>query len=336
MRLLKTIARKLFFPLITGLQADYLLGKLQSNRNLILCFHGVSTNPDFSINNRHMPADSFEKLVSYLNKKYQIVTLEEIFKPASKGSKKRICFTFDDGYLNNYTTALPILEKHNIPATFYIITESLNDPSFVLWADRMDLLVKAAAGNPIMIGEHKFINSGSGYVCKTLDNILLPNYLKKLGREKYDLLLKASGAVTEYEKISNTHTEYTRLMQPDELIRFAQSPLVHIGSHTVWHLNLSNTEEQIVEEELKHSKERLEQLLKKEIQSIAYPDGSYNQKVIELAENCGYTTQLAVVFSEPELNKSDNRIRPRISISNSTTHQSNIFRINLSFGKHGF
>jgi peptidoglycan/xylan/chitin deacetylase (PgdA/CDA1 family) len=42
--------------------------------------------------------------------------------------------TFDDGYADNFTNALPILEKYNVPATLFVITNDIGKKS-VIWAE---------------------------------------------------------------------------------------------------------------------------------------------------------------------------------------------------------
>ena len=40
--------------------------------------------------------------------------------------KKIATILFDDGYKDNIEYAVPILEKHNCPASFYIVTDCIN------------------------------------------------------------------------------------------------------------------------------------------------------------------------------------------------------------------
>lgn len=40
--------------------------------------------------------------------------------------KSIVSLTFDDGYLSQFKTALPLLKKRNLPATFYVITGNID------------------------------------------------------------------------------------------------------------------------------------------------------------------------------------------------------------------
>lgn len=62
------------------------------------------------------------------------------------------------------------------------------------------------------------------------------------------------------------------------------------------------------------SKSYLEGLLNTKITSIAYPDGSYTNAVIDIAEKIGFREQLAVTYLNPN-DALDNRIQNRIGLN---------------------
>ncbi len=46
-----------------------------------------------------------------------------------------VAITFDDGYLDAYTTALPILQQYGYPATFYIVSDFVGQPGYAGWEE---------------------------------------------------------------------------------------------------------------------------------------------------------------------------------------------------------
>ena len=72
----------------------------------------------------------FEKHIKYLKENYHICSLENIIKSIRDGKKIQnncICITIDDGYLDNYEIAYPILKKYNVPATIFITSRYILD-----------------------------------------------------------------------------------------------------------------------------------------------------------------------------------------------------------------
>jgi peptidoglycan/xylan/chitin deacetylase (PgdA/CDA1 family) len=67
---------------------------------------------------------------------------------------------------------------------------------------------------------------------------------------------------------------------------------VEIGAHTVSHLRLTNITEAEAEFQIKYSKECLEQLLGKNVDSFAYPHGDFNKETIRLVKESGFTNAL--------------------------------------------
>ena len=87
--------------------------------------------------------------------------------------------------------------------------------------------------------------------------------------------------------------------------------------------------------ELFESKRIIRELTGKEPISLAFPDGSYSKETIEVALKAGYKNLTAVNYKFSEANKAEN-ILSRFTISNSTTFESNAFRLALDFKKYGF
>lgn len=332
MLILKKILKNILFPIITQLRLEKLLSFFSKNKNLILCFHGVSTvKSDF--NNRHMPVSQFESLIIYLKQNFEIVSCRDIFKN-NLPSKKRIAITFDDGYLNNYTIAWPILKKHNIPATFFITTESLEIDNYCLWPEIFDAL-KIKTPEEIIVFNNEEFHFINNILRNKTSNATIYDYVKKMGLERQIAFKNFISRYKIKEILDTVNPELVKFCNINHLKEMAKSPNVEIGSHTHRHYNLSKISHDLVRQELDQSKKILEKIIEKPIESIGYPDGDYSEIVKNIAEEVGYSRQLAVTFMS-QTDSHDKRIRSRYSISNTTSLATNKILINLEFRKSGF
>lgn len=62
---------------------------------------------------------------------YRFMTLRDAML---ENTGKRAVLTFDDGYADTLTAALPVLKQHNIPATIFVITGDVGDRG-VVWSE---------------------------------------------------------------------------------------------------------------------------------------------------------------------------------------------------------
>ena len=129
--------------------------------------------------------------------------------------------------------------------------------------------------------------------------------------------------------------ECYKLLNNEQLKKFSESPLVEIGSHGYSHLNLAYIPKEVAEEELEKSKQKLEAITGKEVISIAYPDGNYNEEVKSSSLNAGYKNLLAVNYLLPS-DSADKNILPRNGLSNTTTYEANMILLNKKFNQVGF
>ncbi len=79
--------------------------------------------------------ENFEKHIIFLKEKYKIIPLLELSNKITNKTLEgdELAITFDDGYKDNLTNALPILEKYNIPATIFVTTSQIGEKASFEW-----------------------------------------------------------------------------------------------------------------------------------------------------------------------------------------------------------
>lgn len=100
---------------------------MQKNKNAripVVMYHSVGVvNPKWHWNYLTCPVDKFESQLKWLKKAgYYTVNFQEIFDYINNGKplpKKSIFLTFDDGYLDNYVFAYPLLKKYGMKGTIF-------------------------------------------------------------------------------------------------------------------------------------------------------------------------------------------------------------------------
>lgn len=99
----------------------YYLPFFKRPRPVVLMYHSISDKEAFFV----VKESEFEKQMKYLMETgREVVSLSEIIRRKKNGEniENLIAITFDDGYLDNYTNAFPILRKYNFKSTIFSIT----------------------------------------------------------------------------------------------------------------------------------------------------------------------------------------------------------------------
>jgi peptidoglycan/xylan/chitin deacetylase (PgdA/CDA1 family) len=102
---------------------------------------------------------------------------------------------------------------------------------------------------------------------------------------------------------------------------------IYFGAHTKTHPILTNENLKEAKKEIVDSKKTIEDHLKIKIRSFSYPNGSFNNEVIQLVKNCGF--DCAVATNQSLINKyniNDIYNLPRIGASSSFS----LFKITTS------
>ena len=89
-------------------------------------------------------ADELDMQVRYFKKRAPIVSgdeLEELVSGRTKIKRLYVAFTFDDGYLDNYTKAFDVFRSADSTAAFFLVTDYVGTAT-VPWWDEIAYLVR--------------------------------------------------------------------------------------------------------------------------------------------------------------------------------------------------
>lgn len=119
--------KKIVFFFYSSVFASFinrLHGLLGQQKVIILLYHRVS---DQFKDNVTIGIEQFDEQMAYLERNCETVSLSEIVdgRVRRNSSKPVIAISFDDGYLDNFENAAPILLKYQLPCTFFISTEKI-------------------------------------------------------------------------------------------------------------------------------------------------------------------------------------------------------------------
>lgn len=127
--------KKGFFALLHRLYITRLAAWWNRKRVVILCYHGVTERPERHPNDPsglHIRADRFEAQLNYLRRHYEVISLSR-FVEAHKSNvplpDRSVVLTFDDGYRNFLTGAMPRLNARNMPVSVFLITDRVRPES---------------------------------------------------------------------------------------------------------------------------------------------------------------------------------------------------------------
>jgi len=272
-------------------------------------FHRVSDEADSMW--PPMTPSLFSAIVSFLDKKYQVVALEDFLdQPADyKNAKKNLAtISFDDGYKDNIEYAAPILKKNNCPASFYIVTDCI-DRNIPTWTYLIDNAFQQTNKTRLEL-PFEFVPAHF----KTVPLVDNPQ-VKKIKPWMKSLSNAERLRITEsiLEQCNDVALPSGKMMNWDDINQMAGDGFI-IGSHSRTHPMLASLKDETeIKEELKISAARIREKTGIVAKTISYPIGSFDERVTRLAKEQGYQYGLAVeqkFFKFP----SDNMTIPRVEL----------------------
>ncbi len=223
-----------------------------------------------------------------------------------------VAVTFDDGYLDNLRTALPILENERVPATIYVVGGAVGKPD-AFWWDFVGKVFLETASLP----ETLTLSHGGATRQWHLGGAARvgPSALARLAGWQADLeparelrqqvfldvwafiaaCMPADrdqviAALADWSGVSPVPSEESggRPVDPAELKRLAASPLIEIGGHTMTHPDLSQVDNERAADEILGCRRVLQEATGQDVTSFAFPFGRYRRETVSLIDAAGF------------------------------------------------
>jgi peptidoglycan/xylan/chitin deacetylase (PgdA/CDA1 family) len=274
--------------------ASFLLSRLPARDSLlVLNYHRIGNAEDdlFDPGVFSATAEQFDNQIAYLKRRLSLVTLDEALAFLDGTIKEttrrcRVLITFDDGYLDNYEIAYPILRSHGAQGVFFLATSMVGSCELPWW-DRIAYLVKTARRRQFSLRypAELSIDIDKNGLTKSLTAIL--KLYKRPDNSNPEQFIRELAEAGEGEERPRT---LRRFLNWDEAREMTGGGMA-IGSHTHSHTVLSQLDPERQYEELSKSRAIIKKHLGADADTIAYPVGrksSFTSRTQILARDAGY------------------------------------------------
>lgn len=277
-----------------GIPARFSPAKRTEPTGRILYYHRVNDegDPFFPAT----PTRVFDEQIRHVAAHYKVVPLSELLDRLNNGSPEPIvAVTFDDGYRDNYTHALPILERYGVSATIFLTTGSL-DTREPLWFERLAGAVQRTSREFLDVE----LDVPRRFYFRSVEERLRSN----------DGIFSILRRLTDAERRIELERIIAKLGAPDladrrdRMLRWDEARSmttrgITFGGHTVDHPFLSKLDASGLDWEVSECRRRIEEELQRPVRYFAYPNGreeDFNAGNKDALRAAGYEAALSTIW----------------------------------------
>ena len=277
----------------------------------IMIYHGICQADHTRFNSIFLTLKTFEAHLQFYKKYFHIISMDDYYEQRFSKECFNICITFDDGFANNYKYVLPLMNKYQVPVTFFIT--AIRDAGFdILWNDFFAIAQKYGP-QKLQFSDEQFYKDRHGRYVSKSNHKILKDLLRANGFDKKAAMIKTLEPMISY-KNRIQEEDYWLQMTQEEIKMLSASPLVNIGCHGYYHNDLSAIPINDANKEIVCAKEWLENTTQKKINAIAFPYGAYSKDVVTATKSAGFDQLLAMDFLFPE-DYADPALRERFTVN---------------------
>ncbi len=255
-----------------------------------LCYHSVGPEKGLFDQGEKLSisAEDFEQHLLFLNKHYDVISLEELVSRKAKGISTDHCLaiTFDDGYQSLFDYGVPLLEKHKMPCTVFLSTAFLDNQE-MSWPLKVNYLNNIGAADVYkrIASEETNINADE------IGGNIVRHAVRTFSKERTpEIISKAFVALNIDE---DAVCKEAGLYVSSDFVRNLKSRFVAFGNHTHTHplMGALTADEQRAEMETSH------RILREDLGLTGFlpfafpfggPDRDFSQESVHIVKDFGY------------------------------------------------
>lgn len=248
---------------------------------VVLMFHRVCPRENIVriANNQilEVTPEYLEQLVDWFREKhFEFISIDQMsacLRQQKEPGPKFVVVTFDDGYLDNYTYAYPLLKRLGVPFTVYVTTQ-FPDRQVVLWWYLLEDLILERDSLHISIQGKPY-----SFSCTTSESkVQVFQQIRRqiIAQGENELLSILHEIFDPYTPDLYSRTDELA-MNWEQIQTLSADSLVTIGAHTVHHYALSKLPVPAMQMEILTSRQKISDAIQAPVRHFAYPFGTRNE-----------------------------------------------------------
>lgn len=306
---------------------------------VILTYHRVVSRKELDAESiqpgMYVTAETFAMQMQFLQQHFSVISFAELLRLWSGktwNSEQRYCVvTFDDGWLDNYLYALPVLKRYALPATVFLPTTFIGTDRW-FWPEQISWLCRRPEWKNeenrrqtlnVLHGKFPWFDRMEMSRC-SLDADPIIECCKVLTQEQIDALIAAWAG--------HIHAVLPRDRQVINWNEAAEMSAagVSFGSHSSTHRLLTHLKSNEVHREVTESWDMLRAKPIVTVPVFCYPNGNCSEEVRRSVEAAGYTAATTTEFGYEDRMPSQPFGLKRINIHNDVTYTPKLFAFHLA------
>jgi len=272
----------------------------------------------------------FRHQIEFMKNNFKVVTMEQVIDAVEGKSElpgDALLLTFDDGYIDNYTFALPVLEEYGVQGSFFIPGKTFATHQ-LLDVNKIHYMLAAANVFELVDDVKKQMNyyRGNEYDFAPTEDLFAEYAVASRFDNKETVFVKqmlqtvlpealrntiSSNLFEKYVRVTEEQLAY-ELYMTEEQVRTMRRHGMFVGLHGYDHYWLGNLEPEQMKQDISRALDTLDEFIDRKKWVMNYPYGSYNQHVLDYIGENGACVGLTTAVRVAEIGKDAPLELPRL------------------------